>query len=185
MLASAPAAAQTATISASGNCGGTPANCGTSGDRDTTWPGLQVDEGDILTFTSTVSPAVTDGLVLVDWRLSGNARNTDDLRRSNGNPLSPSHDIITGNLDDNYNAGSNPSGSDVATMLVYNDSVMEGDETPTLRIHAVVSTGASTYVAGVPSSVTVTIRGTDSAPDFGSGSVSNKTYIACLAITDF
>ena len=34
---------------------GTPANCGTSGnrngDRDTTWPGLQVDEGDIIEFT--------------------------------------------------------------------------------------------------------------------------------------
>ena len=41
-LASAPAAAQTVTISASGNCGGTPANCGTpgnrNGDRDTHLP---------------------------------------------------------------------------------------------------------------------------------------------------
>ena len=31
----------------------------------------------------------------------------------------------------------------------------------------------------------MTIRGTDSAPSFGSGSVSNKTYIAGSAITDF
>ena len=50
-----PATAQTVTVSASGNCAGTSANCGTTGnrngDRDTTWPGLQVDEGDVVTFT--------------------------------------------------------------------------------------------------------------------------------------
>ena len=33
-LASAPAAARTVTIAASGNCGGTPANCGTPGNRN-------------------------------------------------------------------------------------------------------------------------------------------------------
>ena len=41
-LASAPAAAQTLTITATGNCGGTPANCATpgnrNGDRDTHLP---------------------------------------------------------------------------------------------------------------------------------------------------
>ena len=56
-----PVAAQTLTIAVSGNCGGIPANCGTSdnrdGDRDTTWPGLQVDEGDTVTFRMEVSPA--------------------------------------------------------------------------------------------------------------------------------
>ena len=41
------------------------------------------------------------------------------------------------------------------------------------------------FTIGTPSSVTVTIRGTDSAPSFGSGSVANKTYIAGSAIADF
>ena len=38
-----PAAAQTVSLSASGNCCGTASN--RDGDRDTIWPGLQVDEG--------------------------------------------------------------------------------------------------------------------------------------------
>ena len=54
-LGAAPAAAQTITISATGNCAGTPANCGAggnrNGDRDTAWPGRQVGEGDIVAFT--------------------------------------------------------------------------------------------------------------------------------------
>ena len=41
------------------------------------------------------------------------------------------------------------------------------------------------HTIGTPSSATVTIRGTDSAPSFGSGSVANKTYIAGSAIADF
>ena len=37
----------------------------------------------------------------------------------------------------------------------------------------------------IPSPVTVTIRGTDSAPDFGTASVSTKSYTGGLAITEF
>ena len=95
-----PAAAQTVTIAATGKCSGTPANCGTSGNRngdlDTTWPGLQVDEGDTLTFTSTISPDITttNGFLLIEWRVSGSARNTADLRRTDGLTWSPSTAII-------------------------------------------------------------------------------------------
>ena len=184
-----PAAAQTVTISASGNCAGTPANCGTSsnrnGDRDTTWPGLQVDEGDILTFTSAIAPAITNpGNLLLEWRLSGSAQNGNDLRRSNGLPHSASSDVITGRLDDIHRSDRDPSGRVVATTLIYNDGVAEGDETLTLRLHLVTSS-VGNYVAGSPSSVTVTIRGTDSAPSFGTGSVTAKTFTAGAAITDF
>ena len=80
-LASTPAAAQTLTISATGNCGGTPANCGTpgnrNGDRDTTWPGLQVDEGDAVTFTATANPA--NGVPTFRYSLAGAAANLTDL----------------------------------------------------------------------------------------------------------
>ena len=189
MLASAPASAQTVTIAATGNCAGTPANCGTSdnrnGDRDTTWPGLQVDEGDILTFTSTIAPAITNpGNLLVEWRLSGSAQNISDLRRSNGLAYAAASDVITGTLDDIHRSDRDPSGKVVATTLIYNDGVAEGDETLTLRLRQVTSS-VGNYVAGSPSSVTVIVRGTDSAPSFGSGSVTAKTFTAGAAITDF
>ena len=189
MLAFAPAAAQTVTIAATGNCAGTPANCGTSdnrnGDRDTTWPGLQVDEGDILTFTSTIAPAITNpGNLLVEWRLSGSAQNISDLRRSNGLAYAAASDVITGTLDDIHRSDRDPSGKVVATTLIYNDGVAEGDETLTLRLRQVTSS-VGNYVAGSPSFVTVIVRGTDSAPSFGSGSVTAKTFTAGAAITDF
>ena len=81
--------AQTVTISASGNCSGTPANCGTSdnrnGDRDTTWPGLQVDEGDILTFTVTLNGlTASTGAVFNTVMASGTAYNVNDLRTTGG-----------------------------------------------------------------------------------------------------
>ena len=86
-LVSAPAAAQTVSISASGNCGGTPANCGTpdnrNGDRDTTWPGLQVNEGDTVTFS--VSNDVghpsypNPGFSAANLSRSGTAFNSADL----------------------------------------------------------------------------------------------------------
>ena len=41
------------------------------------------------------------------------------------------------------------------------------------------------FTVGTPSSAIVTIRGTDSAPSFGTGSVTNKTFTAGAAITDF
>lgn len=51
---STPAAVQTMTISASGNFG-TSGN--RNGDRETSWPRLQVDEGDTVTFRAEINPA--------------------------------------------------------------------------------------------------------------------------------
>ena len=87
-------------------------------------------------------------------------------------------------MDDIHRSDRDPSGRVVATTLIYNDGVAEGDETLTLRLHLVTSS-VGNYVAGSPSSVTVTIRGTDSAPSFGTGSVTAKTFTAGAAITDF
>ena len=79
-VAPAPAAAQTVTISASGDCGGTAANCGISsnrnGDRDTSWPGLQVDEGDTITFRVELSGS---GVTRFEFSLNGSAANLTDL----------------------------------------------------------------------------------------------------------
>ena len=105
-LASTPAAAQTVTVSATGNCGGIPANCGTGGDRDTSWPGLQVDEGDLVTFSQTVSPVITSGVLGVNYSLSGSARNTADLREPNGNAFASNHAVIVGALGTTINSAS-------------------------------------------------------------------------------
>ena len=186
-LASAPAAAQTLTISATGNCGGTPANCGASGnrngDRDTNWPGLQVDEGDTVTFTAVASPA--SGQLYFRFSLIGSAANLTDLGqvRSTG--------ANTGSVVGIPNRASytlNPlSGYTQNVVIAVNtDSTAESDESLTFRID--VFENAVTLdplPLPSPSTVTVTIRGTDSAPSFGTGSVSAKTFTAGAAITEF
>ena len=177
-----PAAAQDFTISATGNCAGTPAHCGTSGnrngDRDTSWPDLQLDEGDVLTFTvqanNVPSGATGQWLAVVD--ASGGAYNTSDLRLSNGSPL------ILASSQLGFSSIF-PIASRTDDYFVYSDGAAEPDETITFSISAV--TLPTTGTIDTSSSVTVTIRGTDSAPSFGSGSVSNKTYIAGQAITEF
>ena len=125
-----PVAAQTVTIAASGNCAGTPANCGTGGDRDTSWPGLQVDEGDTVTFTSTISPAIaTTGNLLIDWRSSGSALNTADLRKTDGSQYSANDVFIRSTPSTVHRTSQNPNGGTVQAVLIYNDGVAEGDET--------------------------------------------------------
>ena len=127
MLVSAPAAAQDFTISVTGNCGGTPANCGTpgnrNGDRDTTWPGLQVNEGDIIEFTVQANnvPMGATGFWLVNLATSGSAWNTNDLRLADGSPLT--------------NAGSQlgssrsfPTASRSHRYLAFGDGTAEPDE---------------------------------------------------------
>ena len=185
-MASAPAAAQTVTISASGNCGGTPANCGTpanrNGDRDTTWPGLQVDEGDTISFSVTNSvghpsypnPAVS----AVNMSRSGTAFNSADLNSTELSPFSAST-IAAPSL----NPGSTRTA--VYRYSVVNDSVSENDETVTFTLTSMNAADASGYTIGTPSSATVTIRGTDSAPSFGSGSVSARTFTAGVPVTEF
>ena len=65
------------------------------------------------------------------------------------------------------------------------DNAVEGDETVTFGIASITSADTSGFTIGTPSSATVIIRGTDSAPSFGSGSVSAKTFTAGAAITEF
>ena len=168
-LASAPAGAQTVTIAASGNCGGTPANCGTAsnrnGDRDTTWPGLQVDEGDELTFTVSLDRLTnpTD-IVVSSVAFSGSAYTSSDLSVSSGFGSTITSPIGTtvGGI----------SLSRARTLNVTSDGAAEGDET----VSATLNVLTAGYTIGNPSSVTVIIRGTDSAPSFGTGSVSAKTF---------
>ena len=94
-LASTSAAAQTITISASGNCGGTPANCGTAdnrnGDRDTAWPGLQVDEGDVFFLSVLFDQSIGVGKVLAfTYSVSGSAWLSLDLAFRSGTVLGSS-----------------------------------------------------------------------------------------------
>ena len=181
-LASAPAAAQTAvtvTMFAEGNCGGNPANCGTSGDRDTTWPGLQIDEGDRLTLGLRGSPPVpAASLIQATFGASGTAWTVADLRSNVGGPIAtlssaPVLTLLAGNT------------QAVFVFLVAADSVAEGDETITLSLSSTAVIGQVSPVIGTPSAVTVTIRGTDSAPDFGTGAVSAKSFTYGTAITEF
>ena len=174
-------------MSASGNCAGTPANCGTSGnrngDRDTTWPGLQVDEGDTVTFRIEVSPA--SGLRYFRYSLIGSAANLTDLgqlRRTGASsgPISgiPSQEVISFAPITGYVQN--------IVVPVSTDSTTEPDELLTVRIDEFGNAATlATFPLPSPSSVTVTIRGTDSAPSFGSGSVTAKTFTAGAAIADF
>ena len=169
------------TISASGNCGGTPANCGTGGDRDTTWPGLQVDEGDQIdvAYRANNVPSGSTGIWGIRNTCSGNAWNTNDLTLRTGQG-------VTGSPQTFAVAGFLPAQSVTNSYVAASDGTAESDETFTCSLTAVVFPIAGTAnTIGTPSSATVTIRGTDSAPTFGTGSVSNKTYIAGSAIADF
>ena len=69
--------------------------------------------------------------------------------------------------------------------MVASDGVAESDETITLNLDRIVTVGSVSAVIGTPSSVTVTIRGTDSAPDFGTGAVPAKSFTYGTAITEF
>ena len=85
-----------------------------------------------------------------------------------------------------HRSTSNASGGEIRATLIHNDSVTEGDETLAVRLDTITPFGGvPNYSAGTPSTVTVTIRGTDSAPTFGTGSVSAKTFTAGAAITEF
>ena len=173
----------TVTISAEGNCGGTPANCGTSGnrngDRDTTWPGLQVDEGDLLSFkVNGSSPVPASSFVQATVSASGTAWTIADLRSRTNAPLVSlgstfSYVLLVGETES------------INSYVVDADGVAEGDETITQSISGSSVAGPVSATIGTPSSVTVTIRGTDSAPSFGTGSVPAQSYTVATAITEF
>ena len=186
-LASAPAA-QTFTFSAAGDCGGTAANCGRpgnrDGDRDTTWPGLQVDEGDLVTFsweTTTVSGSTE--FIRIRTTRTGSAFNNDDLRNSLGRPFPSALNSVEL---PGTSIGNDPP---VVTQIfqIANDSIDEGDETLTIRSDRLdlrfCPTDCATLSLSEPRSITVTIRGTDTAPAFGT--VSAQTFTVNMPITEF
>ena len=70
------------------------------------------------------------------------------------------------------------------TFSVTTDSTPESDETLTFRLDR-VRHGATLANLTIPPAVTVTIRGTDSAPDFGTGAVPAKSFTYGTAITEF
>ncbi len=178
---------QTVTIAPRGNCGGTPANCGTpadrNGDRDTVWPGFQVDEGDDIWFYVYADPTVTTGTVVVSVAVSGSAT-ASDIRNALGNPVSNVSFACVGSAGIGAGQSSVLVGSQTK---IHNDGVTENDETITCSITSVApqSGNAQNFTIGAPSSATVIIRGTDSAPSFGTGAVSAKTFTAGTAITEF
>ena len=68
-------------VSASASTGRiTPDGTNRNGDRDTTWPGLQVDEGDIVTFTIRLSAPPSTGTLGLTINRGGSAFNLSDLR---------------------------------------------------------------------------------------------------------
>ncbi len=172
-LASAPAAAQTITVSVAGN----------NGDRDAVWPGLQINEGDqfSVVFQLNNVPMGTSGLVNVNVTWSGTAYNVADLRTAAGATLSPSN-LPTNNIRSVPIVGNNQSG---VTFLAAADGTAEGDETIAVTLDSLHALSVAGFTIGTPSSATVTIRGTDAAPSFGMGTVSAKTFTAGAAITEF
>ncbi len=139
------AAAQTAgtiTLSATNN----------NGDRDPDTPGLQVDEGDIVTFTYTGN-SLTE-LVGVDTVTTGTADSGIDYERI----LFPG----TGLSVQRIFTPSNP-GTSILVRVV-NDSVAEDDETVIATLSNPVgfdTAPSTTTTIGTPGSVTITIRAND------------------------
>ena len=169
-MASAPAAAQTVTVSASGN----------NGDRDAVWPGLQIDEGDRVTFTFQLNDAPIGGTgnVNANTTWSGTAYNTADLRApGGGTPTIATSFIVSIGLSGNHRS--------FFRFDATTDGTAEGDETVTVTLDSLHATSVAGFTIGTPSSATVTIRGTDAAPSFGMGAVSAKTFTAGAAITEF
>ena len=218
-IITAPAAAQTISLSRSSDCGGTTANCGTDGDRDTTWPGLQVDEGDTLRITLSHQGLTTE-IVDTTTMFSGSAYTETDvgpdqvlvnvqcrvgrtaLARSQtfisrhpsdaeiraiceaaGSAYTRTSSITTIDRRLSYiSSFSSRSSPRVWTFLIARDPD-EGDET----LSAVTSLDSFSIAAGVTlgtASVTVTIRGTDTAPSFGSETVSDQTFNKYGPITE-
>ena len=133
-----------------------------------------MDEGDQLTFTVSLDRLTnpTD-IVVSSVAFSGSAYTSSDLSVSSGfgsTITSPIGTTIGGLIS-----------SRTRTLNVTSDGAAEGDET----VSATLNVLTAGYTIGAPSSATVTIRGTDSAPSFGMGSVSAKTFTAGAAIAEF
>ena len=142
-----------------------------------------MDEGDTVTFRIEKSPA--SGLYTFQFSLIGTAANVTDLGQIRRTGATTG--TVAG-IPNQSNINLVPAGGYVQNFLVpvSTDSATEPDETLTGRIDSFTdgATLASLPLPS-PSSVTVTVRGTDAAPSFGMGSVSAKTFTAGAAITEF
>ncbi|MDD9799939.1 MAG: hypothetical protein OXU29_05705, partial [Gammaproteobacteria bacterium] len=147
MVAVAPAQAQTSrtlTVSATGS----------GGDRDATAPGLQVNEGDIVTVTYTLN-GLTGGLLAADTTISGTAaRDGSDFTTTAQSP------------DGDYQVGAVILRTSIlsrsSTINITNDTVSENDETIILTVIADTEAGGVTdSITVTPATLTVTILGND------------------------
>ena len=172
-----PAAAQTpptVDISATNN----------NGDRDSTWDGLQVNEGDTVTISIAPSTAVTAGLVEYRSRVSGSLTPGDTYAPLIDTPAN-SFSTTLSNGDSFIFGGDSASGSTIS-LRIRNDSLAEADETLTITISNIQASFGNTqgFMLGTDS-VTFTVRGTDTAPAFGSETVSDQTFNKYGPITEF
>ena len=117
---------------------------------------------------------------MVSVNRSGSAFTLSDLRSALGATLAL--------LPTTTNTLSVFAGDDSAaeSWTIAADGVAEGDENLSWSLSTITadSTGQS-FSIGTPSAVTLIVRGTDSAPSFGTGSVATKTFTAGAAITEF
>ena len=135
-----------------------------NGDRDSTWPGLQVNEGDTVTISITPSTPVTSGVAFYDSAVSGSLT-PGDTNNALGNPESSfSLGISNG---DNFAFGGDSADGRALTLRIRDDGLAEADETLTITISNLREQFGNTqgFVLGTDS-VTFTVRGTPAAPAF-------------------
>ena len=140
-----------------------------NGDRDAVASGLQVDEGDIITLTTTFH-GKTGGRVIIQAVASGTA-NFPLSGQITGFDVTPSRRSNIPTVQFDTGIGS----SDVVTIdvPVFNDALTEGDETLTFTLTGLPTfasgTGSASWVIGTPDSVTITIRANDGSQAFLGG----------------
>ena len=138
---------------------------GSGGDRDSTAPGLQVDEGDTIVLTTTFH-GKTGGAVQARVDASGTAR-----YQLNGDAASVPYDISAPVLQTSAFANITHNVSDagetkITNFSVRDDTESENDETLILTLSGMpgafgAPTGSAAWTFGTPNSVTVTIRAND------------------------
>ena len=135
-----------------------------NGDRDSTWPGLQVNEGDTVTISITPSTPVTSGIVFYNSAVSGSLT-PGDINNILGNPESSFSPGISNG--DSFSFGAESADGRALTLRIRDDGLAEADETLTITISNLRAQFGNTqgFVLGTDS-VTVTVRGTDTAPAF-------------------
>ncbi len=172
----------------------TLAATGNNGDRDPDTPGLQVDEGDVITLTVTYHGRLPGSFARVSGTVSGTAIH---VLADSSSPSSPGAGDLRGTRNGlPYVRFTNnlalPTGVELAsdTVTVIDDSMPEGDETIVYTLDDLrwlpppSGLGPTNMRIGTPNSVTITIRANDGfVPDFGAQMADDQTYNAGAAIT--